>query len=113
MVRVVVIDGHGGYVPLYRVDRSEVAAQQGGRGRGESAVPARDENHITMACEAAGNALTRASVAGDDLGAVLTASVSGPFAEHGVAPHAAYRLGATGAVRTTDLCGSRRRRPPR
>ncbi|WP_424019357.1 hypothetical protein ACOZ4N_07755 [Halorientalis pallida] len=105
---MVVIDGHGGYVPLYRVDRSEVAAQHGGRGRGESAVPARDENHVTMACEAADNALGRADVAGEDLGAVVTASVSDPFAEHGIAAHVAYRLGATGDVRTADLRGSRR-----
>ncbi|MFB6082818.1 MAG: hypothetical protein ABEJ94_01065 [Halorientalis sp.] len=105
---MVVIDGHGGYVPLYRVDRSEVAAQHGGRGRGESAVPARDENHVTMACEAAANALARSGIDGADLGAVLTASVSDPFAEHGIAPHVAYRLDATGDVRTRDLRGSRR-----
>jgi len=104
---MVVIDGHGGYVPLYRVDRSEVAAQHGGRGRGESAVPARDENHVTMACEAAGNALARSGVEGGNLGAVVTASVSDPFAEHGIAAHVAARLGATGGVRTTDLRGSR------
>ncbi|MFB6143525.1 MAG: hypothetical protein ABEJ30_09320 [Halorientalis sp.] len=100
---MVVIDGHGGYVPRYRVDRDAVASQHGGSASGESAVPARDENHVTMASEAAGNALARADVAGEDLDAVFAASVSDPFAEHGIAAHVAYRLGATGDVRTADL----------
>lgn len=105
---MVVVDGHGGYVPLYRVDRSEVATQEQVRAGGESAVPARDENHVTMASEAAENAVARADLAGEDLDAVFAASVSDPFAEHGVAPHVAYRLGATGDVRTGDLRGTPR-----
>jgi 3-hydroxy-3-methylglutaryl CoA synthase len=28
---MVVIDGYGGYVPLYHLDRAEVTDQQGGR----------------------------------------------------------------------------------
>jgi 3-hydroxy-3-methylglutaryl CoA synthase len=105
---MVVVDGHGAYVPLYRVDRASVADQHGGRASGESAVPARDENHVTMACEAAGTALDRSSVDAADLGAVLAASVTDPFAEHGVAAQAAYRLGATGDVRTGDFRSTRR-----
>ena len=98
-----VIDGHGGYVPLYRVERSAVAAQFGGSSSGESAVPARDENHVTMACEAAETALGRSSSAAEDLDAVFAASVTDPFAEHGIAAQVAYRLGATGDLRTGDF----------
>jgi len=105
---MVVIDGAGGYVPLYRIDRETVAAQHDGRGSGESAVPARDENHVTIACEAAGNALARADVSGADLDAVFAASVTDPFAEHGIAAHVAYRLEATGDVRTGDFRGTPR-----
>ena len=105
---MVVVDGHGGYVPLYRVDRREVAEQHGGRASGESTVPARDENHVTMACEAAETALARSSVAADDVDAVLSASVTDPFAEHGIAAQVAYRLGATGDVRSGDFRSSRR-----
>ncbi|MFB6166447.1 MAG: hypothetical protein ABEJ31_14910 [Haloarculaceae archaeon] len=102
------IDGHGGYVPLYRVDRAAVAEQRGGRASGESAVPARDENHVTMACEAAENAAARADAAAADLDAVYAASVTDPFADHGVAAHVAYRLGATGDVRTADFRATER-----
>ena len=105
---MVVVDGHGGYVPLYRVDRRDVAEQHGGRASGESAVPARDENHVTMACEAAETALARSGVAPEAVDAVLSASVTDPFAEHGVAAQVAYRLGATGDVRTGDFRSSRR-----
>jgi 3-hydroxy-3-methylglutaryl CoA synthase len=105
---VVVVDGHGGYVPLYRVRRDDVAAQFGGGASGESAVPARDENHVTMAGEAAETALSRAGIEASDLGAVLSASVTDPLAEHGVAAHVAYRMGATGDVRTGDFRSTRR-----
>jgi len=98
-----VVDGAAGYVPLYRVDRADIAAQHGGRGRGESAVPARDENHVTMASEAAEDALARSGVDAADLGAVVSASISDYFAEHGVAAPVGYRLGATGDVRTADF----------
>lgn len=100
---MVVITGYGGYVPLYRIRRDDVASQHGGTARGESAVPARDENHVTMAAEAAGIALDRADVDGTDVDAVYAASVTDPFAQHGIAAHVAYRVGATGDVRTGDF----------
>jgi len=105
---MVAVTGHGGYVPLYRVDRTDVADQHGGRASGESAVPARDENHVTMAAEAAGTALARAGVDGESLDAVFAASVTDPFAEHGIAAQVAYRLGAEGDVRTGDFRGTLR-----
>lgn len=105
---MVEIAGHGGYVPLYRIDRADVAEQHGGRASGETAVPARDENHVTMACEAAETALARAGLDGEDLAAAYSASVTDPFAEHGVAAQVAYRVGATGDVRTGDFRASPR-----
>lgn len=100
---MVVIDAAAGYVPLYRIDRDDIAAQHGGDGRGESAVPARDENHVTMASEAAETAVERADVDADDVAAVFSASVSDHFAEHGIAAQLAYRLGTPDDVRTGDF----------
>jgi hydroxymethylglutaryl-CoA synthase len=100
---MVVIIGHGGYVPLHRIDRAEIVAQHGFSASGESAVPGRDENHITMASEAAETALARAGLDNEDLSAVFSASVTDPFAEHGIASHVAYRYDATGDVRTADF----------
>ncbi|WP_255152121.1 hypothetical protein [Halorarius halobius] len=105
---MVVVAGVGAYVPLYRVDREDVAAQTDGAASGETAVPAPDENHVTMASEAADTALARAGIDGGDLSGVLTASVTDRFAEHGIAAHVAYRYGATGDVRTADCGGSTR-----
>lgn len=101
--RMVVIDGAAGYVPLYRIEGEAIAEQHGDRGRGEAAVPARDENHVTMASEAAGTALERADVDASDLGAVFAASITDFYAEHGIAAQVAYRLDATGDVRTGDF----------
>ncbi len=102
------IAGVGGYVPLYRIEREEIARQHGGSASGETAVAARDETPVTMASEAAGNALARADLAGADLDAVFAASVTDPLAEHGIAAHVAYRHGAEGDVRTGDFRGSPR-----
>lgn len=100
---MVLIDGYGGYVPLYRIERDEIQSQYGDSGSGESAVPGRDENHITMASEAAEMALDRSGVDADELGAVCAASITDPFAEHGIAAHVAFRLGTDESLRTGDF----------
>lgn len=101
-----VLNAAGGYVPLYRVRREAIAEQFGDSTHGETAVPGRDENHITMSVEAGELAVTRADVDPDGLGAVYSASVTDPFAEHGIAAHVAYHLGATGDVDTADFRGT-------
>jgi hydroxymethylglutaryl-CoA synthase len=90
----------GGYVPLYRIERSVVAEQHGTSASGETAVPARDETRVTMACEAAGTALERSP---GEVGAVFAASVTDPYAEHGIAAQVAYRHGLEGECRTGDF----------
>lgn len=103
------IDGCGTYVPLYRIQRRTIGEQYERRlPPGEVAVPGGDENQITMGCEAAQNALADAGVAADDLDAVFVASTTDPFADHGIAAHIAYRVGATGNARTGDFRASAR-----
>lgn len=102
------IVGTGGYVPRYRIERADIARQHGGSASGETAVPARDETGVTMACEAAGTALDRAGLTGADLDAVFVASVTDPYAEHGIAAHVAYRHAAGDDLRTGDFRGTPR-----
>lgn len=106
---MVTIRGYGTYLPLYRIERATIADQHGEPGGdGETAVPAHDEDVVTLGVAAAKNALTHADLAADALGAVYAASVSDPFDERGVAPHIATALGAEPAVRAGDFCGSAR-----
>jgi hydroxymethylglutaryl-CoA synthase len=100
---VTVIAGHGAYVPTYRIDREVIASQHGSSAGGDSAVPGPDENHVTMAAEAAAVALDRAGIAGSTLAGVFVASITDPLAEHGIAAQVSYRLGATPNVRTSDF----------
>jgi len=100
------VAGCGAYIPRNRIVRSEVDAFHAQDG--ETAVPNKDESHVTMACEAAGAALSMAGVDGGSLDAVFAASTTDPFAVHGIAPHVAFHHGATGDVRTGDFRGSRR-----
>jgi len=103
------IHGYGAYVPLYRVERGDIAQQHGGyAGGGETAVPAHDENVVTLGVQAAKNALEHADADGETLDAVFAATTSDPFDERGVAAHVGYALGAEGEVRTGDFQGSAR-----
>lgn len=106
---MVTIRGYGTYLPLYRIERAEIADQHGtAGGRGETAVPAHDEDVITLGVAAAKNALDHADTDGGNLGAVYAASTSDPFDERGVAPHVATALGTGSAVRAADFQGSAR-----
>jgi hydroxymethylglutaryl-CoA synthase len=101
--------GYGSYVPRYRIQRSDIAAQYDDHARGgETAVPAHDENVTTMAVEAATTALDHADAAGSDLDLVYAATTSDPFDERGVAPHVTRALGAPDGVRVGDFQGSAR-----
>lgn len=106
---MVTIRGYGAYVPLYRIERTAIAEQHGDyAGGGETAVPAHDEDVVSLAVSAAKHALDHAGVDGTDLDAVYAATTSDPFDERGVAPHVGYAVGADGAVRTGDFQGSAR-----
>ena len=106
---MVAIQGYGSYLPLYRINRGTIAEQHGDHGgQGELAVPAHDEDVVSLGVHAAKNALNHADVDGEELDAVFTASTSDPFDERGIAPHVAYPVGAPASTRTADFQGSAR-----
>jgi len=82
------IVGYGSYVPSYRIKAATIAAQWGDDAatieRGlllkEKSVPGRDEDTITIAIAAAKNALKRARISPDKIGAVYIGSESHPYA---------------------------------
>jgi 3-hydroxy-3-methylglutaryl CoA synthase len=99
----------GVYVPLYRIERASIAEQyDDSAGDGELAVPAHDENVLTMGLEAAKNALGDSEGQREDLDAVFTASVSDPFAERGLASHIAHAVSAGEHVMVGDFQSSAR-----
>lgn len=94
------IVGYGAYVPRYRLPAREVARLwKGGEGElpvTEKAVPGLDEDTLTIALEAARNALARAAhVSAQSIGAVWVGSESHPYAVKPSGTVLAEAIGAT------------------
>lgn len=101
------IRGSGTYIPLYRIQREDIAEQHGSYARGgETAVPAPDENVVTQGVKALKNALEAAEVDGSSLDLLHVASTSDPFDQRGLAPHVGYAVGADETTRVADFQGS-------
>ena len=95
--------GYGAYVPRFRLPASEVARVwtegTGGLPIKEKAVPGLDEDVATMSIEAARNALARAGIDPQEIGAVWVGSESHPYA---VKPTSTIVAEAIGAVPNTQ-----------
>ncbi|HEY76096.1 MAG TPA: hydroxymethylglutaryl-CoA synthase [Thermoflexia bacterium] len=105
--RPVGIVGYGAYVPRYRLPAAEVArVWSGGQGRTpitEKSVPGLDEDTVTIALEAARNALARAgSVDLAQIRAVWVGSESHPYAVKPTSTIVAEAIGATPATQAGD-----------
>jgi hydroxymethylglutaryl-CoA synthase len=91
--------GYGAYVPRYRLPAAEVARLwKGGEGEApvkEKAVAGLDEDTLTIAMEAARNALARARVDPQLIGAVWVGSESHPYAVKPTGTVLAEAIGAT------------------
>lgn len=105
--RDVGIVGYGAYVPRYRLPASEVARvwsdSSGGLPIKEKAVAGLDEDTLTMAIEAARNALARAQIDPAQLRAVWVGSESHPYAVKPTSTIVAEAIGATPYVQAADL----------
>ncbi|HHS98029.1 MAG TPA: hydroxymethylglutaryl-CoA synthase [Chloroflexi bacterium] len=105
--RPVGIVGYGAYVPRYRLPAEEVArVWSGGHGRTpitEKSVPGLDEDTVTIALEAARNALARAGdVDRAQIRAVWVGSESHPYAVKPTSTIVAEAIGATPATQAGD-----------
>ncbi|HLB00859.1 MAG TPA: hydroxymethylglutaryl-CoA synthase [Bacteroidota bacterium] len=82
------IVGYGAYLPRYRIKADRIAGQWGadpeaierGLQLTEKTVPGQDEDTITISVAAAKNALRRAGIGPDRIGAVYIGSESHPYA---------------------------------
>src|SRR5205085_2470645 len=104
--RPVGLAGYGVYIPRYRIAASEIgrvwAGGQGGLPVEAKSVPGPDEDTITMAIEAARNALARAELNAAQLSAVWVGSESHPYAVKPSGTVVAEALGATPWVSAGD-----------
>jgi hydroxymethylglutaryl-CoA synthase len=100
------IVGYGCYIPQYRLPATEVARVwtdgRGGTPIKEKSVPGLDEDTLTIALEAARNALLRAQINPQDIGAVWVGSESHPYAVKPTSTIVAEAIGATPHTEAAD-----------
>ncbi|HEY3267775.1 MAG TPA: hydroxymethylglutaryl-CoA synthase [Armatimonadota bacterium] len=103
------IAGYGVYIPRWRVS-SRILAEHWGHTRGarkaplvEKSVPGPDEDTVTMAIEAARNALSAAGLAPEKLGAVWVGTESKPYAVKPSSTIVAEAIGAGPLLSAADF----------
>lgn len=82
------IVGYGAYIPCFRIKVEEIARVWGKNAEAikkgliiqEKSVPGNDEDTVTIGVEAGRNALLRAGIKPNDIGALYTGSESHPYA---------------------------------
>ncbi|MFC4248368.1 zinc ribbon domain-containing protein [Natribaculum luteum] len=105
------IESVGAYAPRYRLTAEAVEEAWGqfhGAGVSETAVPAGDEDTLTMAYEAASRALSAGEVDPADVTALLVGTTTPPNEEEAMAPRLVSTLGLPEALETRQFTGSTR-----
>ncbi|MDK2790766.1 MAG: hydroxymethylglutaryl-CoA synthase [Methanothermococcus sp.] len=105
------IVGYGSYIPKYRIKVEEIAKVWGkdpeaikkGLVVNEKSVPSPDEDTATIAVEAARNAVKRAGINAEKIGAVYVGSESHPYAVKPTSATVAEAIGATPDLTAADL----------
>jgi len=105
------IVGYGAYIPRYRIKVEEIAKVWGadapsykkGLMLEEKSVPSPDEDTVTIAVEAAKNALQRADIDPGEIGAVYVGSESHPYAVKPSGTIVAEAVGATPDCHCADF----------
>ena len=100
------IVGYGSYIPRYRLPAREVARVWADGSEGlpitEKAVAGPDEDTLTIGLEAARNALARAQIDPQEIGAVWVGSESHPYAVKPTSTIIAEAIGATPYTEAAD-----------
>ncbi|MDD5472839.1 MAG: hydroxymethylglutaryl-CoA synthase [Candidatus Methanoperedens sp.] len=105
------IVSYGAYIPRYRIKIEEIAKVWGDNANSiidglmvyEKSVPDMDEDTITIAVEAARNAINRAGINPEKIGAVYTGSESHPYAVKPSSTVVAEAIGATPNLTAADF----------
>ncbi len=101
---MIYLQGHGTAIPFYRIKTEEIhRAWNRAGGRGEKAVPAPDEDVVTLCVKAARRALAHSGIEARNIGAIYACSVSTGYGEHTVAGSIALALGIEGSVSLCDV----------
>lgn len=75
------ISGYGVYIPRYRIKRDDIARAWSGSAKGENCIPHVNEDAITMAIEAAQNAIAHADIKPTAINAIYLGTESSPNIE--------------------------------
>lgn len=105
------IVSYGAYIPRYRIKMEEITKVWGGNSDNisdglmiyEKSVPDIDEDTVTIAVEAARNAVNRASLDPQRIGAIYTGSESHPYAVKPTSTIVAEAIGATPNLTAADF----------
>jgi hydroxymethylglutaryl-CoA synthase len=105
------IVSYGAYIPRYRIKIDEIAKVWGGNANSitdglmvyEKSVPDMDEDTITIAVEAARNAINRAGINPEKIEAIYTGSESHPYAVKPTSTVVAEAIGATPNLTSADF----------
>ncbi|MGB8218388.1 MAG: hydroxymethylglutaryl-CoA synthase [Candidatus Methanoperedens sp.] len=105
------IVSYGVYIPRYRIKVEEIAKVWGANANSiidglmvyEKSVPDMDEDAITIAVEAARNAINRAGINPQKIGAIYTGSESHPYAVKPSSTVVAEAVGATPNLTAADF----------
>lgn len=105
------IVSYGAYIPRYRIKVEEIAKIWGANANSmidglmvfEKSVPGIDEDAITIAVEAARNAINRAKIDPSRIGAIYTGSESHPYAVKPSSTVVAEAIGATPDLTVADF----------
>lgn len=102
------IVGYGVYVPRYRILVDDIAKAWGSRGRGEKSVTGSDEDGVTMAVEAAINAVNSSEIGPEKIGAIYLGTTSSPYMENYASGVIKEVFGLSPEVEISEFTGSPR-----